>query len=64
MAVNARLLKKVAALEKDNNDLRIEIDKYNEEVKAKWEMFKVSINHHINEIRIDLDALKKNKKGN
>ena len=61
---NARLLKKVAGLVKDNNDLRKEIDKYNEEVKVKWEMFKVSINHHINEISIDLDALKKNEKGN
>jgi|APHig6443717817_1056837.scaffolds.fasta_scaffold09424_5 hypothetical protein len=55
---NARLLKKVAGLEKDNNDLKIEIEKYNEEVKVKWEMFKVSTNHHINEIGIELDALK------
>jgi hypothetical protein len=55
---NARLLKQVADLEKNNNDLKIEIDKYNEEVKVKWELFKVSMNHHVNEIGIELDALK------
>ena len=60
--VNASLLRKVAILEKDNNDQRMRIDKYNEEVKVKWEMFKASMNHNVNEIGIELNAMKLNNK--
>jgi hypothetical protein len=59
---NASMLKKVVGLEKDNNDLRKKMDKYNEEVKVKWEMFKASMNHNVNEISIELNALKINGK--
>lgn len=59
---DASLLRKVSNLEKDNNDQRIRIDKYNEEVKAKWEMFKASMNHNVNEIGIELNTLKINNK--
>lgn len=60
--VNAKLLRKVASLEKDNNDLRIRMDEYKEEVKVKWEMFQASINHNVNEIEIELNAMKTDNK--
>jgi len=56
--VNANSRKKLSKLEKDNNNLKSMLDEYNDEVKAKWEMFKVSINHSANEIGIELNALK------
>lgn len=55
---NSGLNKKLASLEKDNNDLRIQMDKYNEEMKVKWENFKTEMNHHVNEIDIELNAMK------
>lgn len=59
---NAGLLRKVANLEKANNDLRIRMDEYREEVKVKWEMFQASMNHNVNEIDIELNALKPDNK--
>ena len=56
--VNANLRRKLTKLEKDNNNLKSMLDEYNDEVKAKWEMFKVSMNHSANEIGIELNALK------
>jgi hypothetical protein len=56
--VNANSRKKLSKLEKDNNNLKSMLDEYNDEVKAKWEMFKVSMNHSANEIGIELNALK------
>jgi chromosome segregation ATPase len=55
---NTDLLKKLTNLEKANNDLRIKIAEYNEEVKVKWEKFKASLNQNVNEIDIELNALK------
>lgn len=51
---NAKLLKKVTLLEKDNNDLRQQMIEYNDEAKAKWESFKTTINHNANEIDMEL----------
>ena len=59
---NSNLLKKVLALEKENNDLRILMDKYNEEMTLKWENFKTMMNHDVNDIGIRLKALKINQK--
>ncbi|MEK7720346.1 MAG: hypothetical protein AAB347_12225 [Bacteroidota bacterium] len=56
--IKANSRKKLSKLEKDNNNLKSMLDEYNDEVKAKWEMFKVSINHSANEIGIELNALK------
>lgn len=55
---NASLLRKVTSLEKDNNALRIRMDEYNEDVKVRWEKFKASMNHNVNEIDIKLNAMK------
>ena len=60
--VNANSRKKLSNLEKDNNNLKSMLDEYNDEVKAKWEMFKVSMNHRANEIGIELNALNTNIK--
>lgn len=60
--VDFKLLRKIASLEKDNNELRIQMDKFNLEVKMKWENFKTTINHDVNEIEIELKDLAKNNK--
>ncbi|MCK9639069.1 MAG: hypothetical protein M0R39_04095 [Prolixibacteraceae bacterium] len=60
--VNTNSRKKLSKLEKDNNNLKSMLDEYNDEVKAKWEMFKVSMSHRANEIGIELNALKTNIK--
>lgn len=58
----AGLLRKVANLEKDNNDLKLRMDEYKEEVKVKWEMFQASMNHNVKEIDIELNTLKTDNK--
>jgi len=55
------LRRKVTGLEKDNNELRKRMDEYKEEVKVQWEMFKASMDHNVNEIDIELKAIKMNK---
>ena len=47
-------MNKLDNIEKDNNDLRRKIDEYDEEMKVKWENFKVKMNHDANEISIEL----------
>jgi len=59
---NSKLLRKVTGLEQDNNDLRKQMDEYNEEVKLKWENFKMTMNHNVNEIDIELKDLTVNNK--
>lgn len=49
--------KKLTNLEKDNNNLKMSLNEYPEEVKAKWEAYKSSTSHHANEIGIELNAL-------
>lgn len=60
--LNASLRRKVTNMEKDNNDLKIRMDQYKEEVKVKWEMFQASMNHNVNEINIELNAIKTDTK--
>ena len=59
---SANLLKRVSVLENNNNDLRKQLDEFNEEVKVKWESFKIKMNHDANEIGIELKAIKINNK--
>ena len=54
---NVKLLRKVAGLEKENNDLRRQMDEYNEEMKVQREKFIVKMNHDANIIDIDLKDL-------
>jgi hypothetical protein len=46
------------ALEKDNNNLKISLEKYNEQVKSNWELFKASMSHSVNGIGIELNAIR------
>lgn len=57
---NAKLLKTMVSLEKDNNDLRKNMDQYKEEAKVMWENFKTKMNHDVNEIHIELKDIKLN----
>ena len=54
---NAKLLRKIATIEKRNNELRKQMDVYNEDVKVMWENFKAKMSHDVNEIEIDLKDL-------
>lgn len=54
--------KKIATLEKDNNNLKMSLNEYPEEVKAKWEAFKSSISHGANEIGIELNSMMTDQK--
>lgn len=60
--VNIELLRKVTFLEKDNNDLRMQLDEYNEEVKMRWEKFKEKINEDANQIGSELNEMTINDK--
>ena len=46
--------KQTTALEQKNNELRKRMNDYNEEMKFKWEKFKLGMNHDIDEIAIEL----------
>lgn len=59
---DSKLLRTILSLEKDNNDLRKQMDEYHEEMKMKWENFKTKINHDVNEIGIELKDIKINNK--
>ena len=59
---DSKLLRTIISLEKDNNDLRKQMDEYFEEMKVKWENFKTKINHGVNEIGIQLKDIKINNK--
>lgn len=50
--------KQITELEQKNNDLRKQMNDYNEEMKLKWEKFKLGINHDIDEIAIELNDVK------
>ena len=54
--------KKLTSLEKDNNNLKMTLNEYPDDVKAKWESFKSSTSHNANEISIELNALMTNQK--
>lgn len=55
--LNNSLRKKLMNLEKDNNNLKMSLNEYPEEVKAKWKEYKSSMSHSANEIGIELNAL-------
>jgi len=60
-ALKANTRRKLASLEKDNNNLKNSIQEYPEEVKAKLEAFKSSVNHSANTIRTELNAISSEK---
>ena len=57
----AKVLKKVSALENENNDFRRQMDEYNEKMKVSFENFKTAINHHVDEIDIKLKDIETQK---
>jgi len=56
--LNPSTRRKLTSLEKDNNNLKMSLNEYPEEVKAKWKAFKSSLSHNANEIDLELIALK------
>jgi hypothetical protein len=51
---DARNLKKIFELEKRNNNLRKQINDYNEEVKLNFSKFKVALLHDLDEIKLEM----------
>jgi len=51
---NSKESRKISLLEKRNNDLRIRLDRYREDLKVMWENFKTDMNHDVNGIEIEL----------
>jgi hypothetical protein len=47
---DASLNRKVMSVEKNNRDLKRQLEKYQEEEKVKWEKFKLKMNQDMNEI--------------
>ena len=59
----AKFDRQLTRLEQRNNDLRKRMNDYNEEVKVKWQKFKMSMNHDIDAIGIEVkDVTINNKK--
>ncbi len=59
----AKFDRQITRLEQKNNDLRKRMNDYNQEVKVKWEKFKMEMNHDIDAIGIELkDVTINNKK--
>ncbi|MBI3235532.1 MAG: hypothetical protein HYZ42_16080 [Bacteroidetes bacterium] len=52
-----KLIKRITKLERDNNALMREMDEYKEDVKVRWENFKLTLNHDVNQIQIELKDL-------
>lgn len=52
-----KMTRKLTDLEEANNDLKIQLKQFNEEVIVKWENFKTSMNHDVNEIGLELDDI-------
>lgn len=60
---NVQYFRKVANLEKDNNDLRKQMDDYRTEEKARWEKFKSQMNQDVSDIGKELGEMKVSSKG-
>ena len=61
-ASNTSLNRKIANLQSSNNDLRLEIIKYNKEGNQKRDNFKSKVNSDINKIEAEVKALVLNNK--
>ncbi|MEI7597048.1 MAG: hypothetical protein WCK02_14975 [Bacteroidota bacterium] len=59
---NTSLNRKIANLQSSNNDLRLEIIKYNNDEKLKRDNFKTKINNDIDKIAIEVKVLVLNNK--
>lgn len=55
-----KMTRKLTDLEEANNDLKIQLNQFNEDVIVKWENFKTSMNHDVNEIGLELDDISTN----
>ena len=54
---NSKLLKKLITLEKENNDLRRQMNEYAEEMKIKMETFKANLNQNVSNIDLEIKDL-------
>lgn len=59
---NAKQAKKVAMLEKENLNLKAQMDRYREEEKQRWEKFSSAMNRDVDAITAELIELKNSTK--
>jgi hypothetical protein len=57
-SANSKILKQLARLEEENNNLTIKIDEYCIELTLKLEKFKIKINQNVNELDNELKDFK------
>lgn len=55
--VTSSMYKKAATLEKENNNLKIQMDEYKADEKLNWDKFKIKINYEGTDIGIKLKAI-------
>jgi hypothetical protein len=54
---SSKTLRKVGNLEKENNNLRNQLEQYTEDAKVRLETFKTQTNHDVNQIEIELNDI-------
>ena len=54
--------KKLAVLEKSNNDLRNQLNEYNREANEKWEAFKTKMAENMTQLNNEIDVISPNDK--
>lgn len=54
---SSKTLRKVGNLEKENNDIRNQLEQYTEDAKVRLETFKTKTNHDVNQIEIELSDI-------
>lgn len=59
--VNAKLLAKITRLEKDNNDLRIQLATYRAEERQRWQEFKTKTNQNVSDVKSGLEEASASK---
>lgn len=55
---NSKTQRKIISLEKENDNLRRQMDDYHEAIKVEWENFKTKLDHQANQIAIELKDIK------
>ena len=60
--INSKLLKRVEGLARDNNDLRSQLNDFEEEIRVRKEKFKMEMDHDVNQVGIDLTGISEEMK--
>ena len=59
---DVKLFKKMTVLEKENNEILIQLIEFNEDAKTRWEKCKLKVDQNLTEMSIELKEISKNIK--